>query len=81
MRNPFRPESRIARQFWAALIARFTTPPRTGVLLHDPAASRAHNLDDPFFDPNVQKRVADIIADAARKDVAKTRAVPTEPPT
>jgi hypothetical protein len=35
-------------------------------MIHDPAASRPHDLDDPFFDPNVQKRVADIIAGAAR---------------
>jgi hypothetical protein len=26
-----------------------------------------HDLDDPFFDPQVQKRVSDIIASSARK--------------
>ena len=80
MRNPFPWESRIVREFWVALIARFSRRSRTRVLLHDPAGSRPHNLDDPFFDQNVQKRVADIISGAARKDVARTKAVPAEPP-
>jgi len=67
MRNPFPWESRIARRVWAALTARFTSPPLPKVLLHDPAASRPHDLDDPYFDPNVQKRMADFIAGAASK--------------
>ena len=67
MRNPFPWESRIARRVWTTLTARFTSRPLPKVLLHDPAASRPHDLDDPFFDPNVQKRMADFIADAARK--------------
>ena len=67
MRNPFPRESRLARQVWAALIARFTTSPPPKVLLHDPAAARPHDLDDPFFDPEVQRRVADVIAGAAGK--------------
>jgi hypothetical protein len=41
--------------------------PKSGELLHDPAASRPHDLDDPFFDAAVQRRVADVIAGAARK--------------
>jgi hypothetical protein len=43
------------------------THPRTGVILHDPAAQRPHDLDDPFFDPAVQARAAELIARAARK--------------
>jgi hypothetical protein len=35
--------------------------------LHDPAASSPHDLDDPFFDPVVQSRVATMIAGAAQK--------------
>jgi hypothetical protein len=35
--------------------------------LHDPAASSPHDLDDPFFDPDVQKRMADVIAVSARQ--------------
>ena len=67
MRNPFPWESRIARQVWTTLTARFTSRPLPKVFLHDPAASRPHDLDDPFFDPNVQKRMADFIAGAAGK--------------
>ena len=67
MRNPFPSESRIVRQLWGTFIARFTSRPRPKVILHDPEALRPHDLDDPFFDPNVQRRAADIIAGAARK--------------
>ena len=67
MRNPFPSESRIARRVWATLTARFTPRSLPKVTLHDPAASRPHDLDDPFFDPNVQKRMADFIAGAAGK--------------
>lgn len=67
MRNPFPSESRLARRFWGAFIARFMSRPAPEVILHDPAASRPHDLDDPFFDPNVQKRVAEIIAGTARE--------------
>jgi len=67
VRNPFSSESRIARLLWGTFIARFTSRPPPKVILHDPAALRPHDLDDPFFDPNVQKRVAEIIAGAARE--------------
>jgi hypothetical protein len=67
MRNPFPRESRLARQVWGAFIARFRSTPPPKVLLHDPAAARPHDLDDPFFDPKVQRRVADFIAGAAGK--------------
>jgi len=42
-------------------------PAAPGVVLHDPAAKRAHDLDDPFFDDKVQARMADVIADAGHK--------------
>jgi hypothetical protein len=38
-----------------------------GVFLHDPAAERPHNLDDPFHDPKVQARVGEAISSAMRK--------------
>jgi hypothetical protein len=66
MRNPFPWEARLARNVWRTLIARFTSRSAPKVILHDPAASRPHDLDDPFVDPNVQKRVADVISAAAR---------------
>jgi hypothetical protein len=41
--------------------------PMPEVLVHDPGAERAHDLDDPFFDPKVQSRMAGVIADTAAK--------------
>jgi hypothetical protein len=41
--------------------------PLPEVVVHDTAAIRAHNLDDPFFDDKAQSRIADMIADAAQK--------------
>lgn len=52
---------------WATLTHKGPAMPKSGELLHDPAASRPHDLDDPFFDAAVQRRVADVIADAVRK--------------
>jgi len=72
MRNPFPSESRIVRQLWSTFIARFTSRPAPAVIHHDPAAARPHDLDDPFFDPKVQQRVADIIARAAREKTLRT---------
>jgi hypothetical protein len=43
------------------------TNPAQPVVIHDPAAERAQDLDDPFIDPNAQSRVADLIAKAGRK--------------
>jgi hypothetical protein len=56
------------RNFWFAVTgqpAREALPPE--VILHDPAARRPHDLDDPFFDPKVQSRIADVIANSAKK--------------
>jgi hypothetical protein len=45
-----------------------TAPPHIpDILVHDPSAQRAHDLDDPFFDDNVQARMADVIAGAGHK--------------
>lgn len=40
---------------------------RKGVVIHDPASSRAHDLDDPFFDAKVQERMAAVIAGHAER--------------
>jgi hypothetical protein len=37
------------------------------VIVHDPGSQRPHDLDDPFFDPEVQSRMAGVIADNAAK--------------
>ena len=43
------------------------TAPAPEVIVHDPGAHRPHDLDDPFFDPEVQSRMAGVIADNAKK--------------
>jgi hypothetical protein len=35
---------------------------RAGVIVHDPDAQKAKNLDDPFHDPMAQERAAELIA-------------------
>ena len=37
------------------------------VVVHDPEASQAHNLDNLFFDKNVQERIGIAIATSMRK--------------
>jgi len=44
--------------------------PETVPFVHDPAAQRPHDLDDPFFDAKVQKRVGRLIADAMERQRA-----------
>jgi hypothetical protein len=63
--NPFQWLSRMAGRAWGT--RKGEAMPASGELLHDPAASRPHDLDDPFFDATVQRRVADVIAGAAMK--------------
>jgi hypothetical protein len=60
---------RAARHMWSAVIRR-TRAGKTdripGVIVHDPDAQKARNLDDPFLDAKAQDRVAELIAQAAR---------------
>ena len=37
------------------------------IVVHDPAAQEPHDLDDPFFDQEVQQRVASVIARGATR--------------
>ena len=37
------------------------------VVVYDPEAGRPHDLDDPFFDRQVQSRIAETIARARRQ--------------
>lgn len=67
MANPFHWLAWIADRTWRTRMNKRVSMPKSGELLHDPAASRPHDLDDPFFDAAVQRRVADVIAGAARK--------------
>ncbi len=58
--------SRTVKTIWLAATGKKEQAPPASVL-HDPAARRPHNLDDPFFDADVQARVADVIASAGQK--------------
>jgi hypothetical protein len=50
-----------------------TTDRFSGVIVHDPDAQRPKNLDDPFLDAKAQERVAELIAQAVRKDPQKEK--------
>jgi hypothetical protein len=55
------------KTFWIRLIGSSDPKPRASmppVVVHDPAAQRAHDLDDPFFDDKVQTRIGGVIAHA-----------------
>jgi hypothetical protein len=54
------------RNLWSAVIGQ-SEPAAPDVVIHDPAAQRAHDLDDPFFDDKVQTRIADVIASTGNK--------------
>jgi hypothetical protein len=59
----------LLRDLWAKLIA--PSDPKaalavSSVIVHDPEAQKAHDLDDPFFDRNVQSRIADVIVHASQ---------------
>ena len=67
MLNPFRMLWHTARDLWGKGLTRLRPSRRPQYFLHDPAASRPHDLDDPFFDPKAQERMAEVIAVSARK--------------
>lgn len=58
---------RAARALWVRGLVRLGWSPRQQYVLHDPAASRPHDLDDPFLDPKAKERAANVIAVSARK--------------
>jgi hypothetical protein len=67
MANPALPQT--LRKLWSRIAG--DSPrvevPKADVIVHDPGAMRAHDLDDPFFDDDVQARMADVIAGHAQK--------------
>lgn len=54
------------RKLWLTATGQ-DAPAMPEVIVHDPAALRAHDLDDPFFDDNVQTRIGGVIAGAGHK--------------
>jgi hypothetical protein len=70
MADPIRIMSQAVRKSWLAVTANKRLAGETTasvLILHDPAARRPHDLDDPFFDPKVKARVAKIIVGAMQK--------------
>jgi nitrogen-specific signal transduction histidine kinase len=60
--------ARAIRDFWFAVTGQHAREPiAPEVIVHDPGSQRPHDLDDPFFDPEVQSRMAGVIADNAAK--------------
>lgn len=56
------------RQLWLSMTARKpAAEPAPEVIVHDPQANRPRDLDNPFFDAEVQTRMAGVIADNAVK--------------
>ncbi len=64
MSGPFQSITRAVQRLFRAEPAKPDLPP---VIIHDPAAEKAHDLDDPFFDDKVQTRIGDVIANAKHK--------------
>jgi len=54
------------RNLWLAATGH-KAPAKPEVMRFDAAARRPHNLDDPFFDENVQIRIAETIAATGNK--------------
>jgi len=56
------------RHFWSTITGQDSHEPiPPEVIVYDPGAERPHDLDDPFFDPQVQSRMASVIAYNAKK--------------
>ena len=68
MRKPVWSSFNAALRVWTAFIgAIFKQSGRIrGVFLHDPAADRPKNLDNPFHDAGAQTRLGDFIARGTR---------------
>jgi hypothetical protein len=67
--KPRQTMSQLVRGLWAAVAAPTRPPslPADTVVVHDPAAERPHDLDDPYFDQRAQARMANVIAESAKK--------------
>ena len=57
--------SSIFQKLWSLVSGRWRS--RLGVIIHDPDSAKPHDLDDPLFDRDVQKRMGAVIANAAQK--------------
>ena len=71
MASPIHTMPQSVRSLWSVVTGHKHAahkPAKPDVLVHDPAAQRPHDLDDPFFDLKVQARIANVIAQAGQKN-------------
>jgi hypothetical protein len=54
------------QKLWSVIVGPRSSRPE--VIVHDPASSKPHDLDDPFFEGRVQEQVGQAIASAAQKN-------------
>lgn len=59
--------SDLVQTLWASVAGTQPKKEVPEVIVHDPDAKKPHDLDDPFFDRDVQSRMADVIAQSADK--------------
>jgi len=64
------------RKLWSRIFGKKESQiPPEGFILHDPAAQRPHDLDDPYFDAKLQQRLGKAIGTVVDK------AAPMDPKT
>jgi hypothetical protein len=51
---------------WSKIASKSVAASPPAVLIHDPAAEGAQDLDDPFLDPKARERAGNLIARAAK---------------
>ena len=60
----------VFQELWSAIQKSLSLPTpdtmRRDVILHDPDATKPHDLDDPFSDAKAQERIGKTIANAAQ---------------
>lgn len=54
------------RNLWSSVVGKTAYESTSDVILHDPASQGPRDLDDPFFDQEVQARIGREIARAAK---------------
>jgi hypothetical protein len=60
--------SHTAMRLWNFLICSAGIRPQGAeVIVHDPAAQKVQNLDDPFLDPETQRRIGKLIGDSSNQ--------------
>jgi hypothetical protein len=63
----------ILTQLWSTVAVKRRSRSRSqGVIIHDPAAQNAQDLDDPFLNPEAQARIGRIIGNQSKRVTSKT---------